>query len=145
MQDGKVSFYRRDKLRDGEKLVTHSASRIGFVSEARKLLKDIQDTLFAEAKKRLDENILTGVKTVDGLKEYFGVASEDDEAGSPFRGWVRVPWKKPDTAGLAQVDQVLKALKLSVRNAPLGQGAPSGRCIFSGAPADEEILIGRAY
>jgi prolyl-tRNA synthetase len=144
-QDNKVSFYRRDKLRDGERLVPNSASRIGFVSEARKLLKDIQDNLFAEAKKRLDGNILTEVKTVDGLKEYFGAAGEDDEAGSPFRGWVRVPWKKPDAAGLTRIDQVLKELKLSVRNAPLGQGEPSGHCIFSGAPADEEILIGRAY
>jgi prolyl-tRNA synthetase len=82
---------------------------------------------------------------VEELKEYFGDAGEDDEAGSPFRGWVRIPWRKPDTAGLAQVDRVLKELKLSVRNAPLDQGTPSGRCIFSGAPADEEVLIGRAY
>jgi prolyl-tRNA synthetase len=144
-QDAKVSFYRRDKLRDGERLVSNSASRIGFVSEARKLLKEIQDNLFAEAKKRLDDNILTDVKTVDGLKDYFGAASDDDEAASPFRGWVRVSWRKPDIAGLAEIDQVLKELKLSVRNAPLGQSAPSGPCIFTGAAADEEILIGRAY
>jgi prolyl-tRNA synthetase len=144
-QDNKVSFYRRDKLRNGERLALQTASRIAFVTEAKKLLKDIQDNLFVEAKQRLDENILTDVNSVGDLKDYFGIAGDDDEAGTPFRGWVRVPWKKPDSGAFAAIDAALKELKVSVRNAPLGQAAPSGRCIFSGAAADEEILIGRAY
>jgi prolyl-tRNA synthetase len=40
----------------------------------------------------------------------------------------------------------LKALKLTIRNAPLGQtGCDEGPCIFTGEPAVERVLIGRAY
>jgi prolyl-tRNA synthetase len=39
----------------------------------------------------------------------------------------------------------LKALKLTIRNAPLHQPAQHGVCIFTGAPGVEQILIARAY
>ena len=39
----------------------------------------------------------------------------------------------------------LKALKLTIRNAPLQQPESFAPCLFSGAPGVEEILIGRAY
>jgi prolyl-tRNA synthetase len=39
----------------------------------------------------------------------------------------------------------LKALKLTIRNAPRAQPATFGNCIFTGAPGVEEILIARAY
>ncbi len=70
---------------------------------------------------------------------YFG---EDDEA---FKGWVRAPWSKPTGAGLEAVETKLKALKLTIRNAPMDQPQEFGPCIFTGAAGVEEILIGRAY
>ena len=40
----------------------------------------------------------------------------------------------------------LKALKLTIRNAPSAQtGEDRGPCIFTGAPAVERVLVGRAY
>ena len=50
-----------------------------------------------------------------------------------------------NTAALEEVGNRLKALKLTIRNAPLAQPASYGVCIFTGAPAVEEILIARAY
>ena len=46
---------------------------------------------------------------------------------------------------MEEVGQRLKALKLTLRNVPMGQTAPLGVCLFTGAPAVEEILVGRAY
>ena len=145
MANGQVTYMRRDQLRDGDKVRSHGAPRDKFVAEAAQLLTDIQVRLFAEAKTRLDSNIESNIGSFDELTAYFGAAGEDDEAGE-FRGWARVGWSQPSGAALDQVEQRLKTLKLSIRNAPLGQ-SPSrlGKCIFSGAPATQEILIARAY
>jgi len=49
-------------------------------------------------------------------------------------------------AALDGIEQKLKQLKLSIRNAPQGQsGASLGKCIFTGEPATQEVLIARAY
>jgi prolyl-tRNA synthetase len=58
---------------------------------------------------------------------------------------VRVPWSKPGGTALEAVETKLKALKLTIRNAPLDQPENFGPCIFTGAAGVEEILIGRAY
>jgi prolyl-tRNA synthetase len=139
-----VTFMRRDKLREGDKVISQSSARDAFVAEASALLDSIQATLFAEAKSRLDGNILTGMKTFDEVSAYFGATEDEDEAG-PFRGWVQVPWSRPEGAELEAVADRLKALKLTIRNAPLGQGPVRGTCIFTGEAARESILIARAY
>ena len=56
---GNVTYMRRDKLRDGDKVVSHTRPRAEFVAEAPALLDDIQARLYAEAKARLDGNIVT--------------------------------------------------------------------------------------
>ena len=50
-------------------------------------------------------------------------------------GWVDVAWSRPTGAALEVVVERLKALKLTIRNAPNGQtGHPDAPCIFTGAP-----------
>ena len=63
------------------------------------------------------------------------------------RDWkgVRVAWSRPSGQDLEAVAQRLKALKLTIRNAPEDQPDAFGVCIFTGRPGVEEILIGRAY
>jgi prolyl-tRNA synthetase len=61
-------------------------------------------------------------------------------------GWVDVAWSRPTGAGLEAVVERLKAMKLTIRNAPMGQtGHPGAQCVFTGEPAVERVLIGRAY
>ena len=43
------------------------------------------------------------------------------------------------------IEGKLKALKLTLRNVPGDQPTSFGKCIFTGAPGVEEILIARAY
>jgi prolyl-tRNA synthetase len=109
------------------------------------LLVAIQTRLFAEAKTRLDSNIRSDITSFDELAEYFGAAGDEDEAAD-FKGWVRASWSRPSGAALESVEQRLKQVKLSVRNAPQGQSESlRGTCLFTGAPAVQEVLIARAY
>ena len=141
-QNGQITFMRRDALREGDKIKSHTEARDAFVASAPGLLRSIQDTLYAEAKARLTANIKTDVTTFHDLEAYFGSADEED-AG--FKGWLLVPWSKPEGEALEAVDRRLKTLKLTIRNAPLEQPPVSGPCIFTGAPAVESVLIARAY
>jgi prolyl-tRNA synthetase len=142
---GTVTFMRRDVFREGEKVKSRALPRAEFVSQAPALLASIQKALFDEAKARLDANIISGVKNFEDLAAYFGAASDDDEAGGVFKGWVRAPWSRPTGEALESIAQKLKTLKLTLRNAPMAQPSTFGACIFTGQPGVEEILIARAY
>ncbi len=139
-----VTFMRRDKLRDGDKIVSHNMPREQFVSGIVALLDGIQASLFTEAKARLDGNIISKFTTFEEMADYFGAAQGDDEGGA-FKGWCKVAWAKPEGAELEKVADRLKALKLTIRNAPLDAGKPDGQCLFTGAPAKEYVLVARAY
>jgi prolyl-tRNA synthetase len=142
---GNVTFMRRDRLRDGDKVASQTKPRAEFVAEAPGLLKKIQASLYADAKARLDGNIVTHITSFDALADYFGPAAETDEEGGAFKGWVRVPWSRPEGDSLGTIADRLKALKLTIRNAPLAQGDVAGKCLFTGEPAKEYVLIARAY
>jgi prolyl-tRNA synthetase len=142
---GQVTFMRRDRLRDGEKIASQALPMGEFVAKLPALLAEMQGGLFAEAKARLDANIKTDIRSWDELAEYFGEASDDEDEGGAFKGWVRAPWSRPTGAALEAADARLKTLKLTLRNVPLHQGAATGKCLFTGEPAVEEVLISRAY
>jgi len=130
---------RRDDLRDGDKVKSIAKPRQDFLEGVVQLLTEVQAGLYAEAKARLDGNIKSGVTDWKGVEDYF--AGSDEE----FRGWLKISWSKPSGAALDAVETKLKALKLTIRNAPLHQPENFALCLFTGAPGVEEILIGRAY
>jgi prolyl-tRNA synthetase len=137
-----VTLIRRDRIRNGERIESQSLQREEFVRTAPALLAEIQAALHAQAHERLRANISSDFRTIDDLVAYFKDSTDTDA----FRGWAEVAWARPQGAALEAVDARLKALKLTVRNAPLKQPTMTGRrCIFSDAPASEVVLIGRAY
>ena len=136
---GQVSFILRNALREGEKVKTNTLPRVEFAQAAPSMLEAAQAQLKAEAQKRLDANIKSDVKTFDELAAYFG----DDE--DSLKGWVRAAWSRPSGDALEKVSERLKGLKLTIRNAPMNQPKSFGKCLFTGAPGVEEILIARAY
>jgi prolyl-tRNA synthetase len=138
--NGKVSFIRRDQLRDGEKVKSNLSDRAAFVGDAPGLLEQIQKSLLDEARARLDGAMQDGMKTFDDVAAYFGA-----DEGAEFKGWARVSWSRPGGAALEAIGEKLKALKLTIRNAPMAQPATHDACIFTGAPGVEQILIARAY
>jgi len=138
---GNVTFIKRNALREGEKIKSHTLPRADFIDQVAGLLEAAQTELFNEAKARLDANISADLKTFADVERYYGTGDNEGE----FRGWARVAWSRPTGAALEEVGTRLKALKLTIRNAPLAQPSSFGICIFTGQPAVEEILIARAY
>lgn len=139
--DGQVTFIKRNALREGEKIKSHTLPQADFVAQAASMLEAAQKELFEEAKARLDGNIRGDFTTFADIEKYYGTEDKEGE----FKGWSRVHWSRPTGAALEEVGKRLKALKLTIRNAPLAQPESFGSCIFTGQPAVEEILIARAY
>ncbi len=136
MAGGNVSAIRRDQLYNAEgKLASQLLSREAFIAGASAIVHDIQDALYTEAKVRLDSNIH---RNITDLKLYF-------QSKDKFVGWVEVQWARPTGDALQKIVEQLKALKITMRNAPMDAVPADGNCIFTGEPAVERILIGRTY
>ena len=142
---GVITFIRRDQLREGEKIASKSLPFAEFAEKAPLLLVNIQSTLLDEAKARLNASIHVDIDTFEALEAYFGIGEEDEDKAGATKGWARCAWSRPTGAALADVVERLKALKLTIRNAPMDQPKSLRPCIFTGAAGVEEILIARAY
>ncbi|MEZ6021841.1 MAG: His/Gly/Thr/Pro-type tRNA ligase C-terminal domain-containing protein [Hyphomonadaceae bacterium] len=117
--NGQVSFIKRDALREGEKIKTHTLPRADFVGEAPAMLEAVQKAMFAEAKTRPDPNVRSGVKSFEEVVDYYGT----EEGSREFKGWLRVSWSRPTGAALEEVGDRLKALKLTIRQRAAGSSA----------------------
>jgi prolyl-tRNA synthetase len=134
---GNVSVIQRTELYTGEgKLNSKIMPRGDFVAQAVTLLENVQADLSNDANKWLQTNI---AREVTDLAKHFK-GSEDKVVG-----WAEVQWSRPTGAALAKIVEQLKGLKLTMRNVPLDAAPVDGKCFFTGEPAIERILIGRAY
>jgi len=134
---GNVSVLRRDRLyNEAGKTASMILPRADFVAGAAEMLRDIQVSLYEDAKMRLDANIRDGVADLAALAAAF-------QGGKP--GWVLVEWSRPTGAALDKVVEWLKGEKLTLRNVPLNAAPAEGNCIFTGARAVERVLVGRSY
>ncbi len=134
---GNVSVIQRTELYTSEgKLNSKIMPRGNFVAQAAVLLENVQADLSNDANKWLNANIARDV--TDLAKHFKG--SEDKVVG-----WAEVQWSRPTGAALAKIVEQLKGLKLTMRNVPMDAAAVDGKCFFTGEPAVERILIGRAY
>jgi prolyl-tRNA synthetase len=137
----KVTFMRRDRLREGGKIATQTIDQAEFVAGLERLLPEIQASMLAEAQARMDEGVRGGFEGFADLESYYGAGENEAE----FKGWARVYWSRPTGAALERVGEQLRTLKLTIRNAPLKQPSSFGKCVFTGQAGVEEILIARAY
>ncbi len=136
---GQVSLLRRNKLwRDDGKVDFQAMVRDEFIAAAATELEAMQRDLHAEALTRRDANITRGINSLTALEAFY---AEDKR----YPGWVELGWSRPTGAELEAVVAQLKALKLTVRNAPQNAAPPTGACIFTGKPATQTIHIARAY
>ncbi|MEQ1726377.1 MAG: aminoacyl--tRNA ligase-related protein [Sphingopyxis sp.] len=135
---GNVSMIRRDRLYTAEgKLGSTIQTRDAFAASAGAVLESIQVNLFAEARHRMDSNIRRDISDFAALEAYFTTTA--------IPGWAEVEWSRPSGAALDAVVERIKALKLTMRNVPNDAAPATGICIFTGEPAVERILVGRAY
>jgi prolyl-tRNA synthetase len=139
VEGGNVSVVRRDSLyREDGKLNAAIMPQQAFVEQAGGLLQAIQDGLHEQSAEALRSRIRP-VDDWSGVEAMFAA-----DVKNP--GWADVAWAKPTGPALDVVVERLKALKLTIRNAPRGQtGHPGAACIFTGEPAVERVLVGRSY
>ncbi|PWS35167.1 proline--tRNA ligase [Falsiroseomonas bella] len=139
LDNGTVSFIRRDRpFKGGGEFDTAITSAPDFVNEAPRLLEVLQHNLFAEAQRRMQADIVRDVVDMAGIEAFFA-----EDGRRP--GWLEVPWSRPTGEALGKVVARLKALKLTIRNVPLGASPAEGKCVFTGDPAVESVLLARAY
>ncbi|MBM0168716.1 proline--tRNA ligase [Altererythrobacter sp. C41] len=139
MENGVVSLLRRDRLwGENAKPAFETPSRDNAAESIPALLENIQQALFTEARERREANITRGIESMEALKDFFA-------SNGRYPGWVEVQWAKPTGAALERVIEELKALKLTVRNVPIGSAPADAACLFTGEPAVERILVGKAY
>ncbi len=136
---GNVSVIQRtDLYQEGGKLKSAILPRGELVGGIAATLESIQSALLDQSTQGLRDRIVP-VDDWAGVQAHFA-----DGVKNP--GWVDIRWSKPTGAALDKVVERLKALKLTIRNAPLGQtGCDEGPCVFTGEPAVERVLVGRAY
>ncbi|HSG34625.1 MAG TPA: proline--tRNA ligase [Sphingomonadaceae bacterium] len=140
MADGKVALLRRDQLwneANGKPAFSFTPREI-VMAQAGAMLEEIQQAYFDEARERRDANVARGISSLEEIAAFF---AEDRQ----FPGWVEVQWSRPTGDALEKVSEQLKALKLTIRNVPIGAAPADGACIFTGEPAKERVLVARAY
>ena len=139
MENGVVSLLRRDRLwGENGKPAFQTPTRDDASQTIPEMLDEIQQALFADARDRREANITRGVDSMAAMKAFFA-------SNGRYPGWVEVQWSKPTGAALEKVIEELKALKLTVRNVPIGAVAADGACLFTREPAVERVLVGKAY
>ena len=124
---------RRDT---GEK---KSVARAEFVGNIAALLQEMQDNLFARAKKYRDENT-TEISSKDDFYAYF---TPKNEKKPEIHGGFAVA----DYDGSEEVEDMLRRdLRVTVRCIPLEGGEPKGeKCIFTGRPAKYRAIFAKSY
>jgi prolyl-tRNA synthetase len=137
--EGNVSVLRRDALyKDNGKLDSQILAKDAFADQVPALLEEIQSKLHGEAKQRLDSNITRGLTDFAEVQKFY-------KENKKYPGWLEVQWCRATGEELDQIEERLKKLKLTFRNVPQEAAAVDGNCIFTGKPAVERILIGKAY
>ena len=139
MDGDALSVLRRDALwADTGKPAFLSVPRGEAAGRLPAMLEKMQAALFAQARERRDAAIVRDVNEFDALEAIY---SED----AVHPGWAEVQWSRPSGDELESAVERLKPLKLTIRNVPQDAEPADGPCLFTGKPAVERILIGRAY
>ena len=132
-----VFYGRRDKAPKDKA----SLPRAEFVGKVAGILQDIQDTLYANAKKFREEH----TRPIDSRDEFYAYFAEpprkDPNAPPAIYGGFALAHFNGDPALERQIQD---ELGVTVRCIPLGPDDP-GTCPFTGKPSKKRVVWARAY
>jgi prolyl-tRNA synthetase len=126
-----VFVARRDT---GEKT---SLPREQLVQTVGEILDDMQRSLFQKALRMREEH----TRRIDQLEEFKAYFTPRDPDKSEIHGGFALCHWSEDPA----VDELLKALKVTIRCVPLDAPEEPGRCIFTGKPSTRRAVFAKAY
>jgi prolyl-tRNA synthetase len=112
-----------------------------FVTQLGARLEMLQNQMFSKAKTRLEANIRTDITTPEEFAAYFANSNEWIEDGKPAKvAFVRGKWcAEPET------EEILKAMKITIRCIPFDQSGTSGKCLLTGKDATMDVIYARSY
>lgn len=116
-------------------------SRETFENTVTERLENIQKEMFEKAKSRLLGNIRTDITTPEAFKAYFDQSNEWIEDGKAGKvAFVRGKW-----SGDPNSEELLKAMKITIRCIPFDQSGTEGTCLLTGKPATMDVIYARSY
>ena len=131
----------KERLKLGTAEGKEIAHRNEFVNTIVERLENIQKAMFNKAKKRLDENIRTDIKTPEEFKAYFANPNCWIEGTDGQKvAFVRGKW-----SGDEKSEEILKEMKINIRCLPLDQSNTEGVCLLTGKPATIDVIYARSY
>ena len=112
-----------------------------FVNSVSERLEFLQNEMFKRAKERLESNIRTDIKTPEEFAAYFANGNEWIEDGKQGKvAFVRGKWcADPAT------EELLKAMKITIRCIPFDQSGTTGKCLLTGKDATLDVIYARSY
>lgn len=113
-----------------------------FVAGVCTRLEAIQKEMFERAKKRLYDNIRTDITTHEEFEKYFLNSNRFIKDGDKDAvAFVRGKW-----SGDKNSEELLKALKITIRCIPFDQSDTKGECLLTGAKdATIDVIYARSY
>jgi prolyl-tRNA synthetase len=130
--DQKVMVARRDVAGKGE-----PTPRTEFIATASAKLKAIQQSLFDAAAKSRE----AATVKIDSLKEFEAFFTPQNEERPEVHGGLA----HSHFVDTPEIDEKLKALKVTVRCVPLDAEEEPGKCIFTGKPSTKRGVFAKAY
>lgn len=112
-----------------------------FIASVSERLEFLQNEMFKRAKERLESNIRTDIKTPEEFAAYFANSNEWIEDGKQGKvAFVRGKWcADPAT------EELLKAMKITIRCIPFDQSGTTGKCLLTGKDAALDVIYARSY
>lgn len=112
-----------------------------FAATVSERLEFLQHEMFKRAKERLKQNIRTDIKTPEEFAAYFASGNEWIEDGKQGKvAFVRGKWcAEPAT------EELLKAMKITIRCIPFDQSGTTGKCLLTGKDATLDVIYARSY
>ncbi len=131
----------KERLKFGTDEAKQILSKDEFVASVASRLEQIQKQMFQKAKDRLFANIRTDIVTPEAFKAYFEQSNEWIEDGLQGKvAFVRGKW-----SGDPQSEELLKAMKITIRCIPFDQSGTQGVCLLTGKPATMDVIYARSY
>ncbi|MBQ8785981.1 MAG: proline--tRNA ligase [Alphaproteobacteria bacterium] len=116
-------------------------SRDEFINTIEQRLQKIQQQMFDTANNRLQQNIRTDIDTKEKFAEYFANSNEWIEDGKEGKvAFVRGKW-----CADPQTEEILKAMKITIRCIPFDQSNTEGECLLTGKKATMDVIYSRCY
>ncbi len=109
-----------------------------FVARAPEILRSVQDTLYARAKKFRDEN----TRVIDSKEDFYDFFTpKNPEKPELHGGFALAHWN-----GSREIEERIKNdLKVTIRVIPLDDSSEPGKCIFTGEPSQRRVVWAKSY